>query len=282
MRAEVVGIIPARYASTRFPGKPLHLLGGKPLVQHVWERCRRARALHRVIVATDDRRIARVAEGFGAEVALTSPDHPSGTDRLAEVARRLRTATHFVNVQGDEPLVDPGLVNRIAAALVRRDARPMVTAANPSRSVAEYLNPNVVKVVLDRAGDALYFSRAPIPLDRERAVAPPLLESHALAVGETAYGHPPELASPFLRHHGIYGYARELLLQFVRWKPTPLEQLEKLEQLRALEHGIRIRVLITPHASVGVDTPEDADAAERALACTGPSSPLKSARPTRP
>ncbi len=268
MRTEIVGVIPARYESTRFPGKPLYSIAGKPMLQHVWERCCRARKLASVIVATDDMRIAEAAFAFGAEVSLTSPRHRSGTDRVAEVARRMPQATHFVNIQGDEPLIDPKLINRIAAALVAGPGVEMVTAANPSLDAAAYMSPNVVKVVCNCAGDALYFSRAPIPLERDAVTELPMLDADGIVVGETParYRAAGELSQPFLRHHGIYGYRRDVLLQLVRWKPTRLEKLEKLEQLRALEHGLRIRVLTTAHDSIGVDTPEDASAVERALA----------------
>ena len=268
MRPCVAGVIPARFGSTRFPGKPLHPIAGKPLLQHVWERCRRARRLDTLIVATDDPRIAEAAAGFGAEVSMTSAGHPSGTDRIAEVARRLKRATHFINIQGDEPLIDPRLIDRLAARLTAADAPPMITAAHPSRDPAAYLDPNVVKVVCDRTGHALYFSRAPIPLDRGLVRRLPTLETPALSVSEPGmrYRAPgDELPFDFLRHHGIYGYGRETLLQLVRFRPTALERRESLEQLRALENGIRIRVVTTRHASPGVDTPEDALAVERRL-----------------
>jgi 3-deoxy-manno-octulosonate cytidylyltransferase (CMP-KDO synthetase) len=240
--SQVTAIIPARWASTRFPGKPLVLLRGKPLVQHVWERARRAKLVDRVIVATDDMRIAAAAFDFGAEVALTSPRHPTGTDRLAEVARRLKSSSIIVNVQGDEPDIAPPTIDRLVRAL-RADPRlGLVTAAHPVATAAEVHNPHVVKVVTDRDGRALYFSRSVIPHDRDGR-------------GGIKY----------LRHQGIYGYRRRVLLDFVKWKPTPLEKAEKLEQLRALEHGVAIGVILVKHASVGVDTPEDVATAERAL-----------------
>lgn len=238
----VVAIIPARWASTRFPGKPLVKLRGKPLVQHVWERACRAKGVDEVIVATDDMRIAEAAFDFGAEVAMTSPKHPTGTDRLAEVALRLKSARIIVNVQGDEPDIAPSTIERLVKAL-RDDPRlGMVTAANPVSSAADVHNPNVVKVATDLSGRALYFSRSVIPCDRDGR-------------GGVKY----------LRHQGIYGYRRKVLLDFVRWKPTPLEQAEKLEQLRALEHGVAIGVIVVKRGSVGVDAPEDVATAERAL-----------------
>jgi 3-deoxy-manno-octulosonate cytidylyltransferase (CMP-KDO synthetase) len=238
----VTAIIPARWASTRFPGKPMVKLHGKPLVQHVWERAARAKLVNRVIVATDDMRIAEAAFGFGAEVALTSPRHPTGTDRLAEVAKKLKSSPLILNVQGDEPDIAPSTIDRLARAL-RDDPRlGMVTAANPVSEPADIHNPNVVKVVTDLAGRALYFSRSAIPHDRE---------------GRGGILH--------FRHQGIYGYRRKVLLDFVKWKPTPLEKAEKLEQLRALEHGVAIGVIIVKRPSVGVDVPEDVAKAERAL-----------------
>lgn len=240
--SEVTVIIPARWASTRFPGKPLVNLCGKPLVQHVWERANRAKRVGRVIVATDDMRVAEAAFAFGAEVALTSPKHPTGTDRLAEVAGKLKSAAIILNVQGDEPDIAPSTIDRLVRALQDDPGLGMVTAANPVTSLADVQNPHVVKVVTDLAGRALYFSRSVIPHDRD--------------------GH---RGIRYLRHQGIYGYRRKVLLAFVKWKPTPLEQAEKLEQLRALEHGIAIGVIVVRRGSVGVDVPGDVAKAERAL-----------------
>lgn len=233
-KTQIAAIIPARWGSTRFPGKPLHLLAGKPLLQHVWERCLRARQISQVVIATDDMRIAEAAFDFGADVALTSPRHQSGTDRIAEVASKMSGITHVLNVQGDEPMVEPALLNRIARTLAADPDLGMVTAASPFETAEEVGNPNMVKVVLNRSRDALYFSRSPIPYQRSK-------------IDVTYY-----------RHHGIYGYSSAFLLQFVKWKPTLLEKTEQLEQLRALENGARIRVLLTRSAAVGVDTPEDA------------------------
>ena len=160
---QTVGIIPARFGSTRFPGKPLHVIAGKPLLQHVWERCTRAKLLDRVIIATDDRRIAEAAKSWSAEVCLTSPRHTSGTDRVAEVARKLRAVSHIINIQGDEPLVDPQLIDRLVRQMRRDPTIEMITAAHPFENSADAQSPHQVKVVLDRAGDALYFSRAAIP-----------------------------------------------------------------------------------------------------------------------
>ena len=240
--SEAIVIIPARWASTRFPGKPLVKLHGKPLVQHVWERAGRAKRVGRIIIATDDMRIAEAAFDFGAEVALTSPKHPTGTDRLAEVVRQLKSASIILNVQGDEPDIAPSTIDRLAEALQDDPKLGMVTAANPLTDPADVPDPNVVKVVTDLAGRALYFSRSVIPHDRDGR-------------GGIKY----------LRHQGIYGYRRKVLLAFVKWKPTPLEQAEKLEQLRALEHGIAIGVIVVRRESVGVDVPGDVAKAERAL-----------------
>lgn len=241
----IIGIIPARYGSTRFPGKPLHLIAGKPLLQHVVEQCQKASALSRVIVATDDTQIWEVAQAF-CEVEMTRADHPSGTDRIAEVAERT-ACDGVVNIQGDEPLIDPEVINRVAGALA---TAAMSTAATPLVQWEEYSNPNVVKVVVNRFDQALYFSRRTIPFVRETASAP---VDQQLA------------AFPFLKHLGIYGYRRELLLRLVQYPVAPLEAAEKLEQLRALENGIQILVARVSHHSIGVDTPADAERVERIL-----------------
>ena len=241
----LLGIIPARYASTRFPGKPLHLIAGKPLIQHVVERCRLAKSLREVIVATDDERIAAVARAF-CRVEMTRADHPSGSDRIAEVASRCE-CDGVVNIQGDEPLMDPTVIDAVAGALA--DAE-MSTAATPIVDATEYDNPNVVKVVVNAAGRALYFSRRTIPYLRDAATQ---------SVSEQL------VAFPFLKHLGIYGYRREALLRLVRFPVSPLEAAEKLEQLRALENGISIAVVRVRHDSVGVDTPEDVARVERLL-----------------
>ncbi|MHB1307996.1 MAG: 3-deoxy-manno-octulosonate cytidylyltransferase [Limisphaerales bacterium] len=242
----ILGVIPARFASTRFPGKPLHLIAGRPLIQHVVERCRLAGTLAEVIVATDDERIAAVVRAF-CRVEMTRTDHPSGTDRIAEVMERVE-ADAVVNIQGDEPLIDPGVVDAVAGALAEAG---MSTAATPIRDAAEYDNPNVVKVVVSAAGRALYFSRRTIPYLREAA----------------SRSVPEQLAAfPFLKHLGLYGYRREILRQLVQLPVSRLEQAEKLEQLRALEHGIAIAVVPVEHDSVGVDVPADAERVERLLA----------------
>jgi len=231
-------LIPARWGSTRFPGKPLHLLAGKPLIQHVWERCCRVPGVDRIIVATDDTRILEAAFDFGAEVALTSVKHPSGTDRLAEVARNLPRSSLILNAQGDEPFLDPRLASRVIEALRTDPSAQMATAACPL-APNDLENPNCVKVVTSLAGHALYFSRCPIPFDRDGDARPKRF-----------------------RHLGLYAYRRDFLLDLVTNRPSPLEKSEKLEQLRALEHGAKIRVVLAKAAGPGIDTPADARAAE--------------------
>lgn len=242
---KIIGIIPARYGASRFPGKPLARIAGKPLIQHVIERCQQAKALSEVVVATDDTRIWEVAQAF-CRVEMTRPDHPSGSDRIAEVAER-STAEAVVNIQGDEPLIDPAVINAVAEAL--RD-NEMSTAATRIKDVAELDNPNVVKVVVNAAGRALYFSRRTIPYLREAA---------------SRSANEPLAAFPFLKHLGIYGYRREALLRLVKYPVSPLENAEKLEQLRALENGIAIGVVQVDYDSVGVDVPEDVKRVEAML-----------------
>jgi 3-deoxy-manno-octulosonate cytidylyltransferase (CMP-KDO synthetase) len=242
---KAAAIIPARWASTRFPGKPLFSILGRPLIQHVWERCQTARSLSEVIIATDDMRIAEAAFAFGAAVSLTSPKHQSGTDRVAEVAAKLRGFRHVINVQGDEPAVEPRLIDRLVRVLQGDPKLDMVTAASSFENESDAVNPNNVKVVTARNGKALYFSRSRIPFSRDDSQP---------------------TATPPLWHIGIYGYRRDFLAQFVRWKPSPLERTEKLEQLRALEYGAAIHVVRTRHRALGVDTPEDVTRAEEALA----------------
>jgi 3-deoxy-manno-octulosonate cytidylyltransferase (CMP-KDO synthetase) len=242
----IIGIIPARYASTRFPGKPLALIAGKPLIQHVVERCQRAESLSEVMVATDDTRIWEVAQNF-CRAEMTSADHASGTDRLAEVVERCECDA-VVNIQGDEPLIEPAVIDAVAGALAAGD---LSTAATRIQAPGDYENPNVVKVVVNTAGRALYFSRRTIPCLRE-------------AVGDSPAA---QLAAfPFLKHIGIYGYRREALLRLVRFPVSPLEQAEKLEQLRALENGLAIVVARVNYDGMGVDVPADVARVERLLA----------------
>jgi 3-deoxy-manno-octulosonate cytidylyltransferase (CMP-KDO synthetase) len=237
-----VGAIPARYGSTRLPGKPLLPIAGRPMIEHVYTQVMRAKGLDRVVVLTDDERIARAVESFGGEVEMTPAECASGTDRIAWAARSWNPAAvaAVINIQGDEPLIDPDEVAKIAAHLAAHPGDPVVTLATPA-TPEEMANPNAVKVVLGRDGAALYFSRSPIPFPRgENGAAP-------------------------LKHLGIYGYQREALLRLAGLAPTPLERSESLEQLRALENGIPIRVLIAARGAVGVDTAEDLARVERML-----------------
>jgi len=240
-----IGIIPARYASTRFPGKPLALIAGKPLIQRVVERCQQANSLSEIVVATDDARIADFARQF-CRVEMTREDHPSGSDRIAEVALR-NNCDAVVNIQGDEPLIDPAVIDAVIGALAGDE---MSTAATLIKKIEEYDNPNVVKVVVNAAGRALYFSRRTIPYLREAA---------SRSVNEQL------AAFPFLKHLGIYGYRRKTLLRLVKFPMSPLEQAEKLEQLRALENGIQIAVVKVAYDSVGVDVPADVARVEELL-----------------
>jgi 3-deoxy-manno-octulosonate cytidylyltransferase (CMP-KDO synthetase) len=237
----IVAIIPARYASTRLPGKPLCDLLGKPMVQHVYERVRQS-GVERVVVATDDPRILNAVRGFGGEALLTSAAHVSGTDRLAEALASVQ-AEVVVNVQGDEPLIDPQHIDAAVAPLLREPGVEMTTLATPLRDVEEMLSPDVVKVVCDERGDALYFSRSPIPHVRGAA------DSSASAAIERGLGR---------RHIGLYAYRRATLLRLAALPPAALERAESLEQLRALANGVRIRVVDVPGPlGPAVDTPED-------------------------
>jgi 3-deoxy-manno-octulosonate cytidylyltransferase (CMP-KDO synthetase) len=243
MGARVVAIIPARYESTRLPGKPLADLNGQPMIQRVYERAAQARGIERVLVATDDARIRDAVEQFGGEVAMTRRDHRTGTDRIAEVASAL-DAEVIVNVQGDLPLLDPAMVGAAVAPLLADGGLPMATISTPIASREEFENPNVVKVVTDRDGYALLFSRSPLPYHRDAGPA-------------GALGH---------KHIGLYVYRRDFLLSFAQLAPTPLEQAEQLEQLRALEWGFRIKVTPVEAASIEVDTPRDLERARAQLA----------------
>jgi len=237
-----LGIIPARWASTRFPGKPLHLIAGKALVQHVWERCKQCSKLDDIIIATDDQRIFDAAISFGAKAVMTSEQHPTGTDRIAEAAAAYSEAAYLINIQGDEPLIDPALIDQLADALHSDAGVSMATAANPINDESLLDDPNVVKCVIALNGDALYFSRSPLPYRRSES---PKLKLY--------------------RHKGIYAYRRDFLEKFVTWAPSPLELAESLEQLRALENNARIKVLITNDESPGVDTLEQAQQIESLL-----------------
>ena len=233
---KVAVVIPARYASTRFPGKPLVKIGTRTLIEVVYEQARLAPCASRVVVATEDTRIADAVRQFGGEVYMTRSDHPSGTDRVAEVVLKfLPDADAVVNVQGDEPNIRPEQIDAVAKLLEEDREAAMTTLACPVTGERQMLDPNQVKVVCDARGRALYFSRAPIPFVRD----------------------PADRDWKFLRHLGIYGYRRAFLLKFVTLPQGELEKAEKLEQLRALENGYIIRVGVTPHATIGIDTPED-------------------------
>jgi len=248
----VVAIIPARYGSTRLPGKPSAIIGGKPMIRHVYEATARAKVLDRVIVATDDRRIEEVVKGFGGEAMMTSPDHASGTDRSAEVARKVRS-DWVVNVQGDLPFIRAETIVRAVKPLQRNQTIPMGTVCTAIYDEAEWHDSNNVKVLTDRSGFALYFTRAPIPYMRRDDVDP---SGRKLPARRRLWGY---------RHLGLYVYRRDFLLKCARLRPTALELIESLEQLRALENGYRIYVAEVDERSVEVDTPEDLKRAEEYL-----------------
>jgi 3-deoxy-manno-octulosonate cytidylyltransferase (CMP-KDO synthetase) len=239
----IVAVIPARYGSTRFPGKALAMIRDKPMIQWVYEGTRRSRLIDRVVVATDDERIMQAVSAFGGEAVMTLSSHQTGTDRIAEVAQRM-DCDLVVNVQGDEPLIRPEMVDQAVLPLVHDPSVPMGTLCRKIEMRDEAFDPNVVKVVFDRNGFALYFSRAPIPWDRDRWAG---RKSLAELTGEEAR----------YQHIGLYVYRRDFLLSFAQLPPTALETAEKLEQLRALEHGHRIKVAVTEYESFGVDIPGD-------------------------
>ncbi|BDF78830.1 3-deoxy-manno-octulosonate cytidylyltransferase [Pyramidobacter piscolens] len=237
---KTIGIIPARWASSRLPGKPLADLCGKPVIQHVYERCLKARSLAQVIVATDDERIMSAVAAFGGRAVMTSSHHPNGTSRVAEVAARVE-CDYVVNIQGDEPLIDPRVIDQLAGVLLHADA-PMATLSAPFSSAEEAADPNNVKVVVDRKGRALYFSRSVIPFAR--------------------------CGTPVVyKHIGIYGYRKDFLPVYSRLAETPLAEAESLEQLRALEHGYDIAVAVSayPDRGVGINTPHDLELARKLM-----------------
>jgi 3-deoxy-manno-octulosonate cytidylyltransferase (CMP-KDO synthetase) len=231
----ILGVIPARYASSRFPGKVLASIAGKTMLQHVWERASQARYLTDVVIATDDQRVRAAAEEFRARVLITRSDHASGTDRAAEVASASNAAV-IVNIQADEPMIDPAAIDAAVLGLLDQEDVLMTTLKKRIESPREITDSNVVKLVTDRAGDALYFSRSPIPYLR----------------GATA-----DFPTVYFKHIGLYAYRREFLLSYSDLPVGPLEQAERLEQLRALENGFKIRVIETEYESLGVDTPAD-------------------------
>jgi 3-deoxy-manno-octulosonate cytidylyltransferase (CMP-KDO synthetase) len=240
-------MIPARYASVRLEGKALADIAGKPMIQHVYERAAQAATLDEVLVATDDERIARVVEGFGGRCEMTASTHQSGTDRLAEVAARVRCDL-IVNIQGDEPMIEPAAIDAAVAPFLGETPERFGTLARPITSRHDYLEPSLVKVVVDLAGYALYFSRAPIPFFR--------VDEGQDWPQDKPLAHPTTGVRAW-HHIGLYVYTRETLLWFAGLPASPLERTEKLEQLRALENGCRIRVVQVEYAPVGVDTPED-------------------------
>lgn len=231
----IIGAIPARWASTRFPGKVLADLNGKPMIQHVWEGVRACRRLDDVYIVCDAEHVARAAEGFGAKVIMTSPDLASGTDRLA-AAFQDSSVDIILNIQGDEPLVSASAIDALAGVLADDPVPPMATVIRPLNDAGDVANPNVVKVVVDHQGYALYFSRAPIPYNRDGAEVTP---------------------GTYFKHLGLYAYRRDFLLKFKSLPASRLEAWEKLEQLRVLAAGYKIKTVVTEHDSIGVDTPAD-------------------------
>jgi len=236
---KILGVIPARFQSTRFPGKVLAPLASKPMLQHVYERASLSQYLTSIIIATDDERVFSAARSFGARVRMTHPDHASGTDRVAEVASA-ENAEIIVNIQGDEPLIDPAAIDTAILPVAHEPEVLMATLKKKIEDPREITDPNVVKVVTAQNGDAIYFSRCPIPYDRDRSAS-----------------------APYFKHIGLYVYQRDFLLNYSALPVGPLEQSERLEQLRALENGIPIRVVETEYESVGVDTPEDLERVSR-------------------
>jgi len=239
----IVVVIPARYGSTRLPGKPLVSLAGKPMIQRVYERARMAERADRVIVATDDERIVKAVETFGGEARMTRPDHRTGTERVAEVAAHVEGDV-FVNVQGDEPLLDPVAVDTAVNALLEEPAASIATVATPIKTPADIMDPNIVKTVLDFDGNALYFSRAPIPWVRDTA-------------GKVLARH--------LKHLGLYVFQRDALLEYPTLPQGDLERIEQLEQLRWMENGWKIRVAEVEHDAVSVDVPGDVERVEKLI-----------------
>jgi 3-deoxy-manno-octulosonate cytidylyltransferase (CMP-KDO synthetase) len=244
MKVRTLGVIPARYGAQRFPGKPLAVIAGKPLVQRVYEQAVKAKRIDKIIVATEDTRILEAVEAFGGDAMLTSAECATGTDRVAEVARAYECDL-VLNIQGDEPLMRPEMIDQLVEGIQTDAGCVMATLARKITAAEQLTNPNVVKVVVARNGNALYFSRSQIPYVRD--------------------GAEPIRGATFFKHLGIYAFRREFLLKFVQLPASELEQVEKLEQLRALENGFAIKVLITPHDSIGVDRPEDVQLVEEIL-----------------
>lgn len=252
-------IIPARYASVRFPGKPLQLIHNKPLIQHVYERVKRADKIEEVYVATDNDEIYRVVESFGGKAVMTLTSHKSGTDRIAEALLKIEETLSgslkseiIVNVQGDEPMIKPQMVNEVVEVLLEDSKADIGTLVKKIEDLAEVTNPNIVKAVFNKEGFALFFSRSPIPYYRDIPTMSDKSKECKRKVN-------------IYKHIGIYSYRRKCLLDLVSLPPSPLEEAEKLEQLRALENGFRIKVKITEYETIGVDTPEDIERVRRCL-----------------
>jgi len=254
-QTKISAVIPARYGSTRFEGKPLADILGKPMIQHVYEGVRQSKLIGEVIVATDDQRIIEAVKSFGGKAVMTSPTHFTGTDRVAEVAKKLRSEI-IVNVQGDEPLIKGDIIDKAIRPLLVDDTLQLSTLMTRIEEVRDWLNPHIVKVVADQKDFALYFSRSPIPFPRELQIG--RLESNP-------FGTNRPLPKRVFKHIGVYVFRRKFLLQFSKMKPTPLEKLEKLEQLRALENGHRIQVTPVDYEPICVDTPEDIQKVETFL-----------------
>jgi 3-deoxy-manno-octulosonate cytidylyltransferase (CMP-KDO synthetase) len=237
---KVIGVIPARFHSSRFAGKVLADLGGKPVMQHVWESAKKSKLLEDLVIATDDERIIKTAEDFGARATYTSPDQPSGTDRLVEIINPIDVEI-ILNIQGDEPMVRPEMIDDLAGEMLENQEVQMATLARKIEDKKEINNPNVVKLVKDKDGFALYFSRSVIPYPRH------------------------ETASVYYKHLGLYAYKKDFLFEFTNLPKSHLERIEGLEQLRALENGYRIKVIETKFDTIGIDTPEDLEKARVAM-----------------
>jgi len=254
-----LGIIPARMGSTRFPGKPLVDIAGKPMIQHVYEQCQKAKNLDHIVIATDSERIADVAKSFSADAILTSENHPTGMDRILETIQSYEDYTHIVNIQGDEPCISPDSIDGVLNVLYNNDECEISTVAVKFTNEEDYLDQHQVKVVFDYSCRALYFSRSPIPFN---AFSTDSLNGNKLKEDEGGFN---AFASIAYKHLGLYAYTREALLKIPTCKPSSLEVSEKLEQLRFLQNGMPIYVHISPHDSIGVDVPEDVEKVKKIL-----------------
>jgi len=257
---KVIGVIPARWKATRFEGKVLANLSGKPVIQHVWERAKESRALNDLIVATDSEKVIKVVESFGGKAVYTSKDQPSGTDRIAEVVNPIDVKI-VINIQGDEPFIHPSMIDGLAGTLLGDESIPMATVIKKISKKKELLNPNVVKVVVNKEKDALYFSRSPIPYVREGERHHSIFDVHYWF---SVHSFRPE-SQDYYKHIGIYAYTKDFLFTYTNLPKSKLEETEKLEQLRALENGYKIKTVETKFDTVGIDTPEDLKKAEGML-----------------